>query len=84
MTNAAFHGFTRLKTGFHRSIPIPVTHPTLDALIHVTIPTLYLRVDMDSRRYYRGIERLCPALDLNYYNSINIVPCICVFADILI
>ena len=48
MINAAFHGFKRLKTGLYRVISIPVTHPTLDALIHVTIPTLGLRVDIGS------------------------------------
>lgn len=46
--NAAFHGFTRLRTGLNRVISIPVTHPTLKPLIHVTIPTLYLWVDIGS------------------------------------
>ncbi len=66
MINVAFHGFKRLKTGRYHLIPVPVTHPTLDSLIHVTIPILGFRVDIGSHEYYREIERLYPALDLNY------------------
>ncbi len=66
MINAAFHDFKRLKTGFHHVIPIPVTHPTLGALIHVTIPSLGFRADIGSLGYYRGKERPDSALGLNY------------------
>jgi hypothetical protein len=58
----AFHGFKRLKIGLHRVILIPVTHPTLGSIIHVTIPTLGLRVNIGLYGCHREIERLYPAL----------------------